>query len=55
MRTIREIKHEMEMVDRELHKYMITANDADEQMLILDRRRSRLEKEYQTALLTENV
>lgn len=55
MRTLREIKHEIEMVDRELAKYLITASDADQQMAILDRRRSRLETEYQEALLTENV
>ena len=55
MRRLSEIKHEMEMIDRELHNYMIKDNDADEQMLILDRRRGRLEKEYQTALLNQKV
>lgn len=45
MRNLREVKHEIDMVEREMAQWVITASDADNQLARLDRRRASLEKE----------
>lgn len=47
MRTIREIEHEIDMVQREMSQCILAQSDLDIRLSRLDKRRAQLEKELE--------